>query len=72
VSTRRFELRAFLDCLAAAGQLAVRDEPCDLADVAAALDGNERAVLFRKVGPEQAALAAMWPAAASGRAGFRD
>jgi 2,5-furandicarboxylate decarboxylase 1 len=56
-SAGRFELRAFLDRLASAGLLSVHEDPCDLADVAAALEGNEKAVLFRKVGPEQAALA---------------
>ncbi|MBO0764508.1 MAG: UbiD family decarboxylase [Hyphomicrobiaceae bacterium] len=53
----QFELRTFLDRLASAGLLTVQDEPCDLANVAAALDGSEMAILFRKVGPEQAALA---------------
>jgi UbiD family decarboxylase len=55
--TERFALRAFLDRLASTGLLEVRDAPCDLADVGAALGGNAKAVLFRKVGPEQAALA---------------
>jgi UbiD family decarboxylase len=48
----RFRLRTFLDALHANGQLDVRDGPIDLVEVAAALDGNPRAVLFRKVGPE--------------------
>jgi len=48
----RFRLRTFLDALHDAGQLDVRDGPLDLVDVAAALGGNPKAVLFRKVGPE--------------------
>lgn len=48
----RFRLRTFLDALHDSGQLDVRDGPIDLVDVAAALEGNPRAVLFRKVGPE--------------------
>ncbi|HWE15963.1 MAG TPA: UbiD family decarboxylase [Hyphomicrobiaceae bacterium] len=56
-SAGQFELRGYLHQLASVGLLSVHDGPCDLADVAATLDGNERAVLFSKVGPEQAALA---------------
>ncbi len=48
----RFRLRTFLDALHDGGQLDVRDGPLDLVDVAAALEGNPKAVLFRKVGPE--------------------
>lgn len=48
----RFRLRSFVTELEAAGELEVRDEPTDLADVAAILQNNPKAVLFRKVGPE--------------------
>ena len=47
----RFRLRRFVEELGA-DELDTRAEPTDLADVAAALEGNARAVHFRAVGPE--------------------
>ena len=55
----RFRLRRFVDGLAIEGpaaELAVVNEPTDLADVATALEGNAKAVLFRAVGPERQEL----------------
>jgi 2,5-furandicarboxylate decarboxylase 1 len=52
----RFRLRTFIEGLAP-DALEVRDQPIDLADVAAALEGNAKAVLFHAVGPERQALA---------------
>ncbi len=54
--TERFRLRRFIDRLVQAGEVDVRDEAMELGDLAAALDGNEKAVLFRKAGPEEAEL----------------
>ena len=51
-----FRLRSFLAALAAAGELERVGEQVDLIDVAARLDGNPRAVLFSRVGPEGAEL----------------
>ena len=48
-------LRSFVDALGS-DELMVVDEPVDLADVAARLEANPRAVLFRSVGPERAEL----------------
>ena len=53
----RFRLRTFLESLADEGEVDVRDEPVDLADVAAILQSSERAVHFRQVGPERQELA---------------
>ena len=39
-------------------ELETHDEPLDLADIAPALEGNARAVLFRAVGPERQELVA--------------
>ena len=50
-----FRLRSFVESLPA-DELQTQAEPLDLADVAAALDGNARAVLFRAVGAERAEL----------------
>jgi UbiD family decarboxylase len=51
----RFRLRRFVEGLDA-DELEVRSEPTDLADLAHALDGNARAVLFRAAGPERQEL----------------
>jgi UbiD family decarboxylase len=56
VDTNRFRLRGFIDRLANTDEVEVRNAPTALADVAAALDGNRKAVLFRKAGPEEAEL----------------
>jgi 2,5-furandicarboxylate decarboxylase 1 len=47
----RFRLRRFVEDLGA-DELETRGNPIDLADVAAALEGNARAVHFRAAGPE--------------------
>ena len=52
----RYRLRRFVEEAAQAGQVRIVDEPTDLADVAACFEGEERAVLFRKTGPEGAEL----------------
>jgi UbiD family decarboxylase len=52
----RFRLRRFIDELALTDELETREEPVALADVAAILEGNPRAVLFRAVGPERQEL----------------
>jgi 2,5-furandicarboxylate decarboxylase 1 len=52
----RFRLRTFVEELRAAGELAVHPEPVDLVDLARHLDGNPKAVLFERVGPEGAAV----------------
>jgi len=56
VDTERFRLRNFVDRLVDLGECEVRDEPIDLIDVAAVLDGNPRAVLFKAAGPEKAEI----------------
>jgi 2,5-furandicarboxylate decarboxylase 1 len=48
----RFRLRGFIESLPA-DELETRSAPMDLADVAAALEGNPRAVMFGAVGAEQ-------------------
>src|SRR5947208_368875 len=54
----RFRLRGFVDGLG--GELETIDAPTDLADVAAILEGNPKAVLFRALGPERAKPASIW------------
>ncbi|MEE2720656.1 MAG: UbiD family decarboxylase [Pseudomonadota bacterium] len=52
----RFRLRRFVEEMLAEGEIEVIEEPIDLADVAIRMDGNEKAVLFKKAGPEKAEL----------------
>src|SRR5579875_646287 len=52
----RFGLRRFLEALVAAGECEVREQPIDLADIAAALE-SDKAIWFKAAGPERAELA---------------
>jgi UbiD family decarboxylase len=55
VDFERFRLRRFIDSLSAE-DLDVRDAPVDLSGLAAVMEGNAKAVLFRAAGPERAEL----------------
>src|SRR5712691_8744012 len=57
IDLERFRLRRFVDELRQAGELEVQSGPTELGDVAARLEGNAKAVLFERVGPEGAQLA---------------
>src|SRR6266545_5891315 len=48
----RFRLRRFVESLGA-DELETRADATDLADIAAGLEGNARAVLFKAAGPER-------------------
>ncbi len=52
IDTDRFRLRRFIERLANTDELEVRGDPVALSDVARVLDGNARAVHFKKAGPE--------------------
>jgi UbiD family decarboxylase len=52
----RFRLRRFVERLIALGECEVHEQPIDLVDVAARLEGNPCAVLFTAVGPERASV----------------
>jgi 2,5-furandicarboxylate decarboxylase 1 len=56
IDTESFRLSTFVDLLGREGELETVQTPTDLIDVAAGLDGNPKAVLFEKAGPEQARL----------------
>lgn len=51
-----FRLRSFVERLVSLGEVDIVDDNVDLVDVAARLDGNPKAVLFRSVGPEKSHL----------------
>jgi len=54
--TEAFRLRAFVERLLAAGEVERIDGKLALADLAARLDGNPKAVLFTRAGPEEAEI----------------
>ena len=56
IDTESFRLSTFVDLLGREGELETVQTPTDLIDVAAGLDGNPKAVLFEKAGPELAPL----------------
>ncbi|HVA14892.1 MAG TPA: UbiD family decarboxylase, partial [Stellaceae bacterium] len=51
----RFGLRRFLEALVAAGECEIREQPIELADVAAELE-SDKAIWFKAAGPERAEL----------------
>jgi UbiD family decarboxylase len=55
IDFERFRLRRFIESLGAE-ELDIRDAAIDLAGIAAVMEGNPKAVLFRSAGPEQAEL----------------
>jgi UbiD family decarboxylase len=56
IDLERFRLRRFVEELRQSGELEVRSAAADLAEVAPALEGNAKAVLFERVGREGAQL----------------
>src|SRR5713101_7496202 len=56
IDLERFRLRRFVEELRQTGELEVRAGTADLAEVAAALEGNAKAVFFERVGREGAQL----------------
>ena len=56
IDLEAFRLRRFLHLLERESELDVVAEPLDLIDIAARIDGNPKAVLFKSAGPEQAEL----------------
>jgi UbiD family decarboxylase len=52
----KFRLRPFIERLIEAGEVEVHDEPVPLIGLGALLDGNPKAVLCRKAGPEKAEI----------------
>ncbi len=56
VDLEKFRLRRLVDRLVEMGEVEIRDEPLALMALAEILDGHDKAVLFRKAGPEGAEL----------------
>ena len=54
----RFRLRGLVEQLTKLGEVEVHDEPVALADLSSIIEASDKAVLFRKAGPEQVELVA--------------
>lgn len=52
IDVDRFRLRSFIEGLQGTDQLDIREDKVDLADMAAVMQGNSKAVWFKKAGPE--------------------
>src|SRR3984957_10749861 len=58
VDLDRFRLRRLVQQLTELGEVELHEEPVALADVSAIIEASDKAVLFRKAGPEQVELVA--------------
>ena len=58
VDTERFRLKRFVEKLDAMGEVTTIEEPIELTNLAAEIEANEKAVLFKSVGPEKLELVA--------------
>ena len=54
----KYRLRNFVDRLIALGEVDVYEQPVALTAVSAIIEGTDKAVLFKKAGPEQVELVA--------------
>ena len=58
VDTEKFRLKRFVEKLDAMGEVTTIEEPIELTNLAAEIEANEKAVLFKSVGPEKLELVA--------------
>ena len=54
----KYRLRRFVDRLIDMGEVEIHDEPVPLTGLSAIIERTEKAVLFKKAGPEQAEIVA--------------
>src|SRR5208282_5034016 len=54
----KYRLRGFVDRLIQIGEVEIHDKPVPLTGLSAIIEGTEKAVLFKKAGPEQAEVVA--------------
>ncbi len=58
IDFEKYRLRRFVERLIDMGEVAIHQEPVPLTGLAAIIEGTDKAVLFRKAGPEQVELVA--------------
>ena len=58
IDFEKYRLRRFVERLIDMGEVAIHDEPVPLTGLGAIIEGTDKAVLFRKAGPEQVELVA--------------
>ncbi len=58
IDTEKFRIRRFVDRLTEMGEVEVHDEPVPLTGLAPIIEGTDKAVLFKKAGPDQVELVA--------------
>src|SRR5579864_7163419 len=54
----KYRLRNFVDRLIELGEVEIHDRPVPLTDLSAIIEATDKAVLFKKAGPEQVELVA--------------
>src|SRR5262245_50118882 len=58
IDLEKYRLRRFVDRLIGMDEVEIHDEPVPLTGLSAIIEGTEKAVLFKKAGPEQVEIAA--------------
>src|SRR5262245_60495837 len=58
IDLEKFRLRRFVDRLIGLGEVEIHAEPVPLTGLSAIIEGTDKAVLFKKAGPEQAEIVA--------------
>src|SRR6478752_3783800 len=58
IDLEKFRLRRFVDRLIDMGEVEIHDEPVPLTGLGSIIEKTEKAVLFKKAGPEQVELVA--------------
>ena len=58
IDTEKFRLRRFVERLDSLGEVTTIKDSVDLTNLAAAMEANEKAVLFKQVGPDKLELVA--------------
>ena len=58
IDVEKYRLRRFVERLVDMGEVEIHDEPVPLTGLSAIIEGTEKALLFKKAGPEQVEIVA--------------
>jgi 2,5-furandicarboxylate decarboxylase 1 len=58
IDMEKYRLRSFVEQLIDMGEVEIHDQPVPLAGIGAVIEGTQKAVLFKKTGPEHAEMVA--------------